>query len=144
MPLICLPRTIDELRNTQRAVELGFATTQRLDTSKSDDLVEMIKTIYGSPKYRENARIASQALRDRSSHAMDRLLYWLGYVVRHNGDSNNLLLPKKVSTYAEFLQTIIGFIVGVFFTAMATIVFMLMQNSNEQQKKKEKKMRHRN
>ncbi|KAL7295191.1 hypothetical protein TKK_0011497 [Trichogramma kaykai] len=143
-PLICLPRNVDELRNAQRAVELGFAATQRLDTSKSDDLVELIKTIHENTSYREKARLVSTALRDRSNHAMDRLTYWLRYIARHNDEGRNLLLPKKVSTYAEFWQTIVGFLFGVLFTAIATVIFFITQDVSEHQKKKDKKMRHRN
>lgn len=140
--MICFPRDFDEFRNARRASELGFAYVEKID-AKSDTVSETIMEIHESTQYRENARIVSQALRDRSNHAMDRILYWLGYTARHNGEGKNLLLPKIVSTYNEILQAVTGFLVGVGFTMLLTIVFFISQNIFESQKKKEKKRHHR-
>ncbi|XP_016839145.1 UDP-glucuronosyltransferase 1-5 [Nasonia vitripennis] len=141
-PMICFPRNVDELRNARRASELGFAYVEKID-AMSDAVSESIKEIHESTQYRENARVVSQAIRDRSNHAMDRILYWLGYTARHNGEGKNLLVPKKVSTYNEILLSVAGFLVGVIFTTLLTVVFFISQNIFESQKKKEKKRYHR-
>ncbi|KAJ8678570.1 hypothetical protein QAD02_014357 [Eretmocerus hayati] len=141
-PMVCFPRTRDEKRNAQRAVELGFARNEKLELM-SHNLAEIIKEIHENTQYRESARIVSQAIRDRSNHAMDRIQYWLGYTARHNGEGNNLLVPKKVSTYGETLQAVIGFLVGVVFTALLTVVFFVSQQMAEAQKKEMKKKQHR-
>ncbi|XP_011498285.1 PREDICTED: UDP-glucuronosyltransferase 1-9-like [Ceratosolen solmsi marchali] len=141
-PMICFPRTMDEKRNAQRALELGFAYIEKIE-AMSDTVTEIIKTIHENSKYRESARLVSQAIRDRSNHAMDRIQYWLGYVARHNGEGKNLLLPKRVSTYNEILQAVAGFLVGVFFTTLVTILFFMTQHVTESQSKKESKKKHR-
>jgi glucuronosyltransferase len=141
-PMICFPRTADEKRNAQRAMDLGFAYTEKIDAI-SDTAIEIIKEIHENTKYRESARLVSQAIRDRSNHAMDRIQYWLGYVARHNGEGKNLLIPKRVSTYSEILQAVAGFLVGVLFTTLLTILFFMTQQITESQCKKEQKKKHR-
>ena len=140
--MICFPRTLDEKRNAERAAKLGFAYTEKID-AMSDTVVDIIKEIHESTKYRENARIVSQAIRDRSNHAMDRILYWLGYTARHHGEGRNLLVPRRVSTYSEILQAIVGFFVGVIFTTLLTILYFITQQIYESQKKVDQRKRHR-
>lgn len=139
-PAVCIPRTFDEKRNAQRALELGFAFSEKSE-ALSDSIVQTITEIHESTKYRENARLVSQAIRDRSNHAMDRIQYWLGYTARHSGEGKNLLVPRKVTTHAETLQGVAGFFVGVLFTVCGTILFFITQamTDNKERKKKHKK-----
>ncbi|XP_058788616.1 UDP-glucuronosyltransferase 1A8-like [Phymastichus coffea] len=141
-PIICFPRTLDEWRNSRRAADLGFGHTEKID-SMSDTVVEIVMEMHENTKYRENARIVSQAIRDRSNHAMDRLIYWLRYTERHKGEGKNLLVPKKVSTYDEIIQWVIGFLFGVLFSVMATVLFFFLQQVNENKIKEQRKKHHR-
>lgn len=140
-PMICFPRTRDEKLNAQRAVELGFAIIVGREGT-SDSVSYNIKEIHESTKYRENARLVSQAIRDRSNHAMDRIHYWLGYAARHTGEGKNFLLPKKVATYSETLQLIVGFFAGMMFTVIATAVYMSTQMVQPQQRRRDNFKRH--
>lgn len=127
------------MRNAQRAKDLGFGYVAKLD-AMSDSVAEVIKEMYEKMEYREKARTVSQALRDRSNHAMDRIQYWLGYTARHSGEGNqNLLVPRRVSTYGESLQAVAGFLVGVVFTTLVTILFFVSQHFAEGQKRETKK-----
>ncbi|XP_014208984.1 UDP-glucuronosyltransferase 1-8-like [Copidosoma floridanum] len=134
-PMVCFPRKLDEQRNALRAHQLGFGYIFE-SSVVSDNVANVVKEIHQSTHYRENARSASQAIRDRSSHAMDRIQFWLGYTARHYGESKNLLLPKKVSTYNETLQVIIGALLGFFFAIMLSVLFYFSIQFRDISKKK--------
>ncbi|XP_032679893.1 UDP-glucuronosyltransferase 1-6-like [Odontomachus brunneus] len=125
-PVICLPRNTHESRNSERAVELGFAYTTE-DHVTGEEIAKIVQRIHETVAYRENARKVSLALRDRLNPASDRLVYWLRYVARtKDGGSDRFLRPSSsAKTFAED-RMFNGLFLGIFLGIVASIFFMVM------------------
>lgn len=133
-PMICFPRQLDEQKNAIRAQQLEFGYIGEYNTA-TEKIVNVVKEIHESNNYRENARVVSRAIRDRSNHAMDRLQFWMDYTARHYNEGKNLLLPRKVSMYNE---TVFGFIIGFIFAVFISFLFFMSTQLNEVGKTKVK------
>ncbi|XP_014482190.1 PREDICTED: UDP-glucuronosyltransferase 1-7C-like [Dinoponera quadriceps] len=142
-PLICLPRDAHEVRNSERAVELGFAHTVEARIN-GQELAKTVLRIHETAAYRENARKVSLALRDRLNPASDRLVYWLGYVARtKNGGSERFLRPSSdARTFVEDSDFFAGIWLGLLFGIVACVVFMVLQRVIDAYQEERSKGRH--
>ncbi|XP_012262481.2 uncharacterized protein LOC105689782 [Athalia rosae] len=128
-PVICFPRNRDEIKNSQRALSLGFSLETNNDYTASN-LLSLIKTIHETAGYRENARKISVAIRDRPNPAADRITYWLGYVARNKNDKKFLAANEnRRITYRNIFNVdiwlTIGFIFGVISGAVLPSAYIL-------------------
>ncbi|XP_012542401.2 UDP-glucuronosyltransferase 2B4 [Monomorium pharaonis] len=119
-PLICLPRNTHESRNTDRAIELGFARSVNGHVSTAE-IARMVQEIHETVAVSENARKISVAMRDRLNPPSDRLVYWLGYIARTKEDTDKFHKPKsQARTLTEDIQFFVGLLVGVIFGVVCT------------------------
>ncbi|XP_076170555.1 UDP-glucuronosyltransferase 2B7 [Ptiloglossa arizonensis] len=128
-PMICFPRNSYESRNAARATQLGFArSTENLRAISSKEIANTVIQIQEATAYRENARRVSMAIRDKLNPAMDRLIYWLGYMARVKNENVELLTAiDPVRTHNEDLQFFLGLFVGSVLATFATIGCMLVR-----------------
>lgn len=126
-PVICFPRNSYEVKNTARAIQLGFArSVEEIDTLSGEEIANTVNHIHETMSYRENARKVSLAIRDRINPAVDRLIYWLRYMARTKDWNLYFLMPaNSVKTMNEDLQFFLGLFVGVIVGAFSTIGCML-------------------
>lgn len=73
------------------------------------------------PRYRQQARYLSNIHKDQPGHPVSRAVYWIGYILRHNGASHLRSAVYEVSLYQYFLLDVV-ITVGA---AMALAVFAL-------------------
>ncbi|KMQ99507.1 udp-glucuronosyltransferase 2a2 [Lasius niger] len=139
-PVICLPRDTHESRNTARAVELGFARSPENNYPSVEEIANIVHEMHETGVYRENARKVSLAMRDRLDPAMDRLVYWLGYIARTEDDDRKFHRAKsQTRTLTEDIQFFVGLLVGMIFGIVFTggaVVMRYLIVANKVQKSK--------
>lgn len=139
-PVICLPRDTHESRNTARAVELGFARSSENNYPSVEEIANIVHEMHETGVYRENARKVSLAMRDRLDPAMDRLVYWLGYIARTKDDDRKFHRAKsQTRTLTEDIQFFVGLLVGMIFGIVFTggaVVMRYLIVANKVQKSK--------
>lgn len=73
------------------------------------------------PRYRQQARLLSSIHKDQPGHPVTRAVYWISYILRHNGANHLRSAVYEVSPFQYFLLDVI-FSVGA---AVALTVFAL-------------------
>ncbi|XP_053971741.1 UDP-glucuronosyltransferase 2B19-like [Hylaeus volcanicus] len=126
-PVLCFPRNTHESKNSARATQLGFArSTEDLRAISGEEISNTVNQLHEMPEYRENARRVSLAIRDRINPAVDRLIYWLGYMAKTKDGNMELFSPMNpVRTPSEDLQFFLGLFVGGILGIFATVGCMV-------------------
>lgn len=130
-PVICFPRSVHESKNAIRAVGLGFGrSTDEPGQLSSKKLLDLVGEVHEKLEYRENARKASLAIRDRINPASDRLIYWLGYMARRRDEGIDVLrATNPARTLNEDLQFLLGLLVGSIVGAACAVGCLLVRQA---------------
>ncbi|KAI9556580.1 UDP-glycosyltransferase 208A1 [Daphnia sinensis] len=101
VPAIFLPISSDQPINAQKAEDDGYAIRINWDDLTEEDLYNAIQRILNISRYKEKVKEMSALMRDQVVNPMDQAIYWIEYVVRHQGAphlrgaSRDLLLPQR-------------------------------------------------
>lgn len=74
-------------------------------------------------RYRQKAQLLSNIHKDQPGHPVTRAVYWINYILRHNGASHLRSAVYEVSPYQYFLLDVILTIGAV----LALVAFCLRQ-----------------
>ncbi|KAJ8894792.1 hypothetical protein PR048_000099 [Dryococelus australis] len=85
VPTIGIPFFMDQERNMKRACKLGTGVGLSYKGINKDMLLSAIEQVLKNSSYAENARRMSTVFRDQIDHPLDRAVFWIEYVLRHNG-----------------------------------------------------------
>ncbi|KOC63182.1 UDP-glucuronosyltransferase 2C1 [Habropoda laboriosa] len=126
-PVICFPRNVYETKNAARVVQLGFArSVNEIRSLTGQKVANTVIQIHETMDYRENARKVSLAIRDRINPAVDRLIYWLRYMVRSKDwNLDFMVATSPARTSNEDIQFFLGLFVGIIVGAFTAIGCML-------------------
>ena len=84
VPVLAIPATVDQLRNADRLCDklnMGFQLDFR--SIEEENLLQAISL--NEPKYKQNARKATQLMRDVEVLTKELVTYWVDYVIRYKG-----------------------------------------------------------
>lgn len=84
-------------------------------------LLVYLYSYLSSLRYRQQARLLSTIHKDQPGHPVTRAVYWISYLLRHNGANHLRSAVYEVSPYQYFLLDVI-FTIGA---VLAMIVFAL-------------------
>ncbi|XP_049824007.1 UDP-glycosyltransferase UGT5 isoform X2 [Aethina tumida] len=85
-PVLAIPIFGDQPINAQNMVYMGFALRHDYkDLTNSDEFLAKIQEMLNNPKYYENAQTRSRIMHDRKTKPIDEAVWWVEYVIRHNG-----------------------------------------------------------
>jgi glucuronosyltransferase len=86
VPLIGIPMFADQGSNMVKAAQKGFALPPLdFNTLTEDILLDAINKAINDPSLRETAQKLSSIFRDQQTQPLDRAVYWVEYVLRHQG-----------------------------------------------------------
>ncbi|KAG5871164.1 hypothetical protein JTB14_016314 [Gonioctena quinquepunctata] len=85
VPIIGIPVYGDQKSNIARAVQNGYAISIPFSELSEDKLVQAMKEVLENPKYLKNAKKRSTIMRDQIVAPLEKAMYWIDYVVKHNG-----------------------------------------------------------
>uniref|UniRef100_A0A1B6K457 UDP-glucuronosyltransferase n=1 Tax=Homalodisca liturata TaxID=320908 RepID=A0A1B6K457_9HEMI len=126
-PLIGLPFFADQYLNVKGMVSLGAAIQLLMDDLSEENIGAAIKEVINNPKYTENIRRLSRQFRDRPMSAMETAVYWIEYVIRHQGALH--LRPASVSLplYQYLLLDVIAVLFLPVFLLLYFIYFLFFR-----------------
>ncbi|CAH1801037.1 unnamed protein product [Owenia fusiformis] len=112
VPVVALPLSFDQPKNANLlSNHLQMGLTLDINTLVADELEQAILNVLSDPKYTENARKASDLFKDNPVSPRETLLYWVNYVIKHDGaDHLKSQGMKNLSWYQYFLLDIIGLV----------------------------------
>lgn len=85
VPILGIPLYGDHEKNVKVAVNEGWAIELPYVTLNEDTFSDALNELLTNKKYSEVVKYRSVLFRDRPISAMDTAIYWIEYVLRHNG-----------------------------------------------------------
>ncbi|XP_018579880.1 UDP-glucuronosyltransferase 2B10 [Anoplophora glabripennis] len=138
VPIIAIPIIGDQKMNAYNGERLGYGIVLPFEELNEENLSRLMDEILSNPKYTNNAKERSRIMHDRQVKPLDNAVYWVEYVIRHNG-ARHLRVPYLELTWYQFyLLDVFLFIFAVIFTVLFVIkkaVSYLCRRSQSKTKK---------
>ena len=111
----------DQPANMKKAESLGFAIQLEFSELTEEALSGAINAILTKPEYGQKAKKLSAIYKDPPDKPLDRAIYWIEYVLRHEG-------AVHLRSAARDLNFIQYFSFDVIATLLLTFIFGLVVN----------------
>lgn len=122
VPMIGIPIFADQLNNILFSQEAGNALLLRYTEISEAKLEEILNKILNNPSYSEKAKELSVIFRDRPMNGIDTAIFWIEYVLRHNGAAFMRSPGLRMSWYSYYMLDTLGILV-LGFTIVTIILF---------------------
>ncbi|KAF5298203.1 hypothetical protein FQA39_LY02627 [Lamprigera yunnana] len=84
-PVVGIPILGDQEMNIANAESNGFAKTMPFTELTEEKFEHVINEVLYNPKYAENAKWRSKIMHDEPMKPLEKAMFWIEYVLRHNG-----------------------------------------------------------
>nr|CAH7752300.1 unnamed protein product [Callosobruchus chinensis] len=121
VPILATPIFGDQTMNAQRAEDDGYALVLPFTEITEDRINEMLNEIVSNSKYRENVKQRSKIMHDRQVPPLDEAVYWVEYVMRHNGAKHLRMWYSNMPWYQYYMVDVFLTIFSVMFIGLYTI-----------------------
>ncbi|XP_065222649.1 UDP-glucosyltransferase 2-like isoform X2 [Planococcus citri] len=125
VPLVGIPMFHDQHGNIQSLVEKGAAVKLGLNNLVKDKILTALKAVLFDKSYAENMKKLSQKFKDRPLSAADTAVYWIEYVLRHEGAHHLRSAATDMPWYQYFLIDVISFIAIIFICFIFIIRYII-------------------
>ncbi|KAL7041127.1 hypothetical protein ACKWTF_000661 [Chironomus riparius] len=121
VPIIGIPFVGDQNGNADKIVEEGWALKVQLADVTEENLMNALKEILNNPKYRDTVKKQAFLAKDRPMSAQDTAVYWVEYVLRHNGAPHLHYPGADLNFFQANSIDVILFIFAVIYAAFKVI-----------------------
>ncbi|KAH0615934.1 hypothetical protein JD844_026592 [Phrynosoma platyrhinos] len=106
VPVVGIPLFGDHYDTMTRVQAKGMGILLNWKTLTEDELYNALVKVINDPSYRRQAQKLSEIHKDQPGHPVDRTVYWINYILRHNGAQHLRAAVYTVSLYQYFLLDI--------------------------------------
>ncbi|XP_066252664.1 uncharacterized protein [Euwallacea similis] len=85
VPMLMIPFFADQKANTERCLHLGIGETVQFTSFTEEELEEKLLSLLSNSSYQQNIEKQFKILNDQPMSSLDTAIYWIEYVLRHNG-----------------------------------------------------------
>lgn len=85
VPILGIPVYGDQHQNMAKLSQKKMATFIRFTDVTEENLENAIKMVLTDPTYNDNAKAISKRYHDQQNTPMEKAMFWIEYVIRHNG-----------------------------------------------------------
>ncbi|XP_046639071.1 UDP-glycosyltransferase UGT5-like [Daphnia pulicaria] len=124
VPFIALPVFADQPINAQKAHDDGYAIRLDWDNLTEEILFDAIQRILSNSSYVERMNQVSALMRDQTDRPLDRAVYWIEYVIRHQGAPHLRSASRKLSLFQRCLIDVLLFTLFLLLSLLIS-VFLL-------------------
>ncbi|XP_054635597.1 2-hydroxyacylsphingosine 1-beta-galactosyltransferase [Dunckerocampus dactyliophorus] len=111
VPVVGVPLFGDHYDTMIRVTAKGMGIMLHWKSMSEDDLYNALATVIKDTRYRQRAELLSTIHKDQPEHPVSRVVYWINYILRHNGTEHLRAAVYDISLYQYFLLDVI-FVVG--------------------------------
>lgn len=101
-----VPIQVDQRKNAQRAIDLGFAEAIDVHNFTSIDIVIKIRMLIENPIYAHNVVRVSRLMKSPPLGPRSMAIHWIEQVLKHNGLSHLKTEARKLSFYKLYMVDI--------------------------------------
>ena len=117
--MLFIPFFNDQRRIAAKAQKNGNGLMLEFDDLTKETFSAAINEITSNPKFKENAVIASTLVNDNLAQPMYESIYWIEYVINHNG-AKHLRSPSTNLSLIKYLMID----VALFYFSIFTVSFL--------------------
>ncbi|RZC33421.1 UDP-glucuronosyltransferase 2B20 [Asbolus verrucosus] len=123
VPILTIPFFGDQRYNSHHLVENGAGLSIDFHSFTQEEFKEKIVELTNNPKYKEKIIKLSKIASDQPMSALEKAVWWIEYVIRHDGAEHLRYAAIDMPLYQYFLLDVIAFIVA----AVALIFYILLR-----------------
>lgn len=117
VPILGIPLFGDQPENLRTIVKEGWAVPLEFNDITDESLSHALNEILLNGAYRQVVQRSSVLYRDRPQSALDTAVFWIEYVLRHNGAKH----LQNEAVYLNFFQNNSIDVLGFFFVVAVII-----------------------
>lgn len=110
-PIVSLPVFCDHDSNAAKAELDGYALKLELSTLTAENLLWSIKKVIHDPRYKREVKRRQYLLKDQNETPLERAVYWVEYILRHNGAYHLHSPAKDMNVLQYYLIDVISIII---------------------------------
>ncbi|KAK7174038.1 hypothetical protein R3I93_003767 [Phoxinus phoxinus] len=122
VPMVGLPLFADQPDNLMHMKTKGAAVVLDINTMKSKDLEEALKTVLNNPSYKESIMRLSRIHHDQPMKPLDQAVYWIEFVMRNKGAKHLRVQAHDLSWYQYHCLDVAAFLLAI--VALITFLFI--------------------
>ncbi|KAF2894452.1 hypothetical protein ILUMI_11722, partial [Ignelater luminosus] len=126
VPIVGIPIFGDQEMNVANAEIAGYGIGLPFRDLTEDKFGAIIQEALNNPKYAQNAKIRSKVLHDQPMKPLDRAMFWIEYVLRHQGAPHLRSAALNLAWYQYLLLDVIA-LVGFATLFVIYIVYKLFR-----------------
>ncbi|XP_049792508.1 UDP-glycosyltransferase UGT5-like [Schistocerca nitens] len=112
VPLIGIPFMGDQQHNVAKMVQAGVAYRLQFKDVSTDTVLKAIHTILDDKSYKENMKRFSAVFREHQEGSLDKAVWWIEYVIRHNGAPHLRTAALDLRWWQLLLLDVVAFMVA--------------------------------
>ncbi|XP_060102852.1 2-hydroxyacylsphingosine 1-beta-galactosyltransferase [Heteronotia binoei] len=106
VPVVGIPLFGDHYDTMTRVQSKGMGILLNWKTITENELYDALVEVINNPSYRQRAQKLSEIHKDQPGHPVERTVYWINYILRHNGAQHLRAAVYTISLYQYFLLDI--------------------------------------
>ncbi|XP_043917599.1 2-hydroxyacylsphingosine 1-beta-galactosyltransferase [Protopterus annectens] len=115
VPVVGIPLFGDHYDTMTRVQAKGMGILLIWKKMSEDDLYNALVKVITDSSYRQRAQQLSEIHKDQPGHPISRTVYWINYILRHNGANHLRASVYSIPFYQYFLLDITGVVVLALF-----------------------------
>lgn len=124
VPMLFTPFFGDQHRNAERAARQGYARSLPFSIINATLLNDNIREMLKNDSYSKAAKAKSLIFRDNLNDPMQEAIYWIEYVVRHNGAKFLKSYSVNLNFFQYYSLDVFAFVIAVII--ISSILFFIL------------------
>ncbi|XP_012154607.1 UDP-glucuronosyltransferase 2B33 isoform X1 [Ceratitis capitata] len=122
VPMVGIPLFGDQPSNMANVERSGYGLSVDYITLTEESLSTAVQEVLNNPKYRKTVQDFSRLYRDRPMTPRETVVYWVDYVLRHNGAKHMQSPAVHMNRWQLMSLDVIGFLLAIVVAVVAVLV----------------------
>lgn len=112
VPILAMPMFVDQFSNAVKILNEGWAVSLPLGDINENTFSSALDEVLNNASYTRVAKKLSALYRDRPQHPLETAVFWVEYVIRHNG-AYHMQSPGKHLNLLQYYSVDVFVFIGV-------------------------------
>lgn len=127
VPVLAIPLFAEQSGNAGIIESEGWALQIPFADLNETIFSKTLNEIISNPKYGKRAQELSRLYRDRPEHPLDKAVFWIEYVIRHNGARHMQSPAIHLNVFQYYMVDVIATILALFYLIIKIIRILYKQ-----------------
>ncbi|XP_020804430.1 UDP-glucuronosyltransferase 2B15-like [Drosophila serrata] len=137
VPMLGMAIYSDQYHHVNQGKKAGYLLDLDYRKVTEEELRESLLELIENPKYRNNMKQASKVFRDRPLSAMDTAMYWINYVIEHQGAPHMVSAGVHLPWYQFYLLDIVALGLGCILLPILLLLLICRRRRAQKKTKQE-------